>query len=450
MQIYIWTGVFLFAVLIPYCDGIIHYYNLINVLLFVSYAIVMWSTLGREEGYYSYGRLASTVFLYSIVFVGLYLQMSYFYTGDTFFWDYTDPYVYYNIDVKLIDHDVPFYEQPEWIEKNMGWDFSDWGASLAQMLFLNIVPSRYFLFFVQTVTGVAGAVMLFGIGKKIMSIDYAYIAALSYSLSSFSIYYYASFRKEIFMVLIVIASFWSFYQYMSSRNKMYMWLCIIITALLSFFRPEIIGLMLMGIASYYVGKRIDKKNAPYIMLLMMLAIGLSFSVIISMMNSLSEDVAKSENYVHASFFTVVVSSVGALIGPFPQMLQMGQDDMSQLPLYGPGLLLKFILFLAFWNGLVESLKKLEAAVFPLYFFTILEMLALSVWIDGLELRKAMPHISIFYLAAFWFINKYDKQVIEEERMPGLYPLKMVRPRIMLVGLAVLVFVSTFVWNTMRV
>lgn len=191
MQIYIWTGVLLFAVLIPYCDGTIHYYNLLNGTLFVSYAIMMWSAIGREESYYSYGRLASTVFIYSIVFVGLYLQMSYFYTGDTFYWDYTDPYVYYGIDMKLVDYDVPFYEQPEWIEKYKGWDASDWGASIAQTLFLKIIPSRYFLFFMQTIVGAIGAALMFGIGKKIMRIDYAYMSSLSYSISSFSIFYYA-------------------------------------------------------------------------------------------------------------------------------------------------------------------------------------------------------------------------------------------------------------------
>ena len=122
IHIYIWTGVLLFAVLIPYCDGTIHYYNLINLLLFVSFAIMMWSAIGREEDYYSYGRLAATVFIYSIVFVGIYLEMSYFYTGDTFFWDYTDPYAYYSMDVKFIDNEVSFDEQPAWMERDRDRD----------------------------------------------------------------------------------------------------------------------------------------------------------------------------------------------------------------------------------------------------------------------------------------------------------------------------------------
>lgn len=450
LHLYIWLGVLLLAVLIPYCDGSIHYYNLINVMLFVSYAIMLWTATGKKDDYYSNGRLASTVFIYSIVFVGLYLQMSYFYTDDTYYWDFTDPYAYACMDQKFIENEVSFLDQPTWLARDWGWGPSDWGASMSQTLFLKLIPSRYFLFFIQTSIGAIGAVLMFGIGKKIMRKDYAYMAALSYSISSFSIFYYSSYRKEIFMVLIVIAGFWSFYQYLSSRNKIYMWLCIIITVLMTFFRPAVLGLMVMGIASYYIGKRINKKNAPYIILILLMVIGLSISVIISKLSEFSDDLAKNENYIDTTPFGIVVSTIGVLIGPFPQMLQLGQVNMSQLPLYGPGLLLKYLLFLAFWNGFAISLKKQESIVFPLFFFTILEMIALAIMNDGLELRKAMPHICTFYIAAFWFISKYDERVIEEGQMPGLYPLKRVKPEMIFFGLALLVFFSTFVWNTMRI
>lgn len=450
MHMYIWIGVLLFAVLIPCCDGSIHYYNLINVLLFMSYAIVMWSAIGREEYYYTHGRLASTVFIYSFISVCLCLQMSYYYTGDTYYWDLTDPWAYITMDTKFVENDVSFFEQPEWLARERGWGPSDWGACMTQTLFLKLIPSRYFLFFIETVVGSIGAVIMFDFCKIIMRKDYAYMTALSYSISSFSIYYYASFRKEIFMVLIVIASFWSFYKYLSSRNKIYLWLCGIISAFMFFFRPAVLGLMIMGIGSYYIGKRINKKNAPYIILILVMAIGLSISVIISKLSSFSDDLAKNENYIDTTPFGILVSTIGVLIGPFPQMLQLGQVNMSQLPLYGPGLLLKYILFLAFWNGFIISLKKQESIVFPLFFFSILEMIALAIMNDGLELRKAMPHICTFYIAAFWFISKYDERVIEEGFMPGLYPLKKVKPEMMFFGLSALVFFSTIVWNTMRI
>lgn len=449
IYLFFFIGLLLYAFLIPYSPDTISYYNFINVVVFITNAMLLLWSMGRDESFYTYSRLGINVFLYSLTFVFLYLDVSFHYTENSFFWDYTDPYQYYGMDVKFIDNEVPFLEQPTWLEKNWNWGPSDWGASMTQTLFLQIIPSRYFLFFMQTAIGAIGATMMFGIGKKIMRIDYAYLAALTYSISSFSLYYYASFRKEIFMVLIVIASFWCFYQFLSSHNKIYVWLCGLITAIMFFFRPEVIGLMLVGIASYYISKKINKKNVPFIILLLLMVIGLAFSVIVSLLSSFSNDMANNENYVDTSTFGIIVSTVGVLVGPFPQMLQVGQSDMSQLPLYGSGLLLKYIFFLAFWNGVFVAVKKQEQEVFPLFVFTIMEMLALAVMNDGLELRKAMPHISIFYIVAFWFINKYDNCVLEEERMFGLYPLKKVKPDIMLIGLAMFVFFSTFVWNTMR-
>lgn len=448
-RIYIWTGIFLFSVLFPYCEDSISYYNFVNVLLFVTYAITLWCALGKNKEYYSYGRLFLTVFLYSILFVGIYLEMSYYYTGDTFYWDYTDPYAYATIDKNLVDKDIPLYEQADFISTTYDWGPADWGASISQTLFLRLIPSRYFLFFAQTIIGTVGALLMFSTCKKFMKIDYAYMAALSYSIASYSIYYYASFRKEISMVFIVIACFWSFYQYLENKKKPYLALTILIAIAMIFFRPAVMILMLAGISSYYIGKKINKNNARPILFLLFIVLALSFSVIFNILNSFSETLANSENYVDTSVFGVIVSALGVMIGPFPQLLILDSIKMSQLPLYGTGLLFKFFLFLAFWNGFVSCLKEKEEKVFPLYFFTLLEMLALAVWNDGLELRKAMPHISTFYMAAFWFISKYDERAAKEEKMPGLFPLPNIKPSIIMFGTTLFIFLSSFVWNTMR-
>jgi hypothetical protein len=282
-----------------------------------------------------------------------------------------------------------------------------------------------------------------------MQIEHAYMAALSYAIASFNIYYYASFRKEIFMVFIVIASFWSFYQYLERKSKVYFTLSILIAITMTFFRPAVMVLMLAGLSSYYIGKKINKNNARPILFLLFIVLSLSFSILYGILSSFSETLANSENYVDTSVFGVVVSAIGVMIGPFPQLLILDSIKMSQLPLYGTGLLFKFFLFLAFWNGFASCMKEKEEKVFPLYFFTLLEMLALAVWNDGLELRKAMPHISTFYMAAFWFISKYDERAAKEEKMPGLFPLPNIKPSIILFGTTLFIFLSSFVWNTMR-
>lgn len=449
IHIYILVGILLFSSLSLYCEDIISYYNFINILLFVSYSIIIWCGIGKYEEYYSYGRLGITVFCYSIIFEILLLDASFYYTGDSYYWDYTDPYVYAKVDNAIVESETSFIDQPALIQKLRGWGFDDWGASMAQSLFLGLIQSRYFLFISQTALGTVGAMLMFSFGKEIMRPAYAYMAALTYSISSFSIFYYASYRKEIFMVFIVIASFWTFYKFLSTQKKTYLILAIIITLILVFFRAAVTVLLWIGMMSYFGGRKINKDNAGPVVLVLFVVLAVSAPILLAKLNSFANELSRHENYIHTTKFNIIVSSIGVMIGPFPQMVQQGVKDMSQLPWYGPGLLLKFILFLAFWNGFVVCLKKWGVTILPLFVFTILEMLALAIMNDGLELRKAMPHISIFYMAAFWFLSVYDEHVEKERYAPALYPLPKAKPEIVLFGTALFVVFATFVWDTMR-
>jgi hypothetical protein len=450
IHLYIWTGIILFSALPFFCNDIISYYNFINILLFISYVIILWCSIGKNDEYYSYGRLGITVFCYSIIFVFMLLDASVYYSGDTFFWDYTDPYAYAQVARVIVDTETPFFDQPALIQKLWTWwDFQDWGASMTQSLFLNLIQSRYFLFISQTAVGAVGAMLMFGFGKEIMRPGYAYMAALSYSISSFSIFYYSSFRKEIFMVFIVISSFWAFYRYLTSKKSVFLILAFIITFLMIFFRGAVAGLMLIGMMSYFGGRKLNKDNARPVVFAVLAVLAVASPVLLAKLSSFADDLSRNENYVDTTPFGIVTSTVGVLIGPFPQLLQLGVTKMSQLPWYGPGLLLKFLLALAFWNGFVLCLKKWEVTILPLFVFTTFEMLALAIMNDGLELRKAMPHISTFYMAAFWFISKYDERVEKEQCVPTLYPLPKAKPERVLFGTALFVIFASFVWNTMR-
>ena len=185
------------------------------------------------------------------------------------------------------------------------------------------------------------------------------------------------------------------------------------------------------------------------MFVLLILVGLSFSFVADTADRYTAggDLSKNENYVGATKFSIMVSSVGVMIGPFPQLLQLGLTKVSQLPLYGSGLLFKFILFLAFWNGFVVCLKKRDAVALPLFVFTVLEMAALAVVNDGLELRKSLPHLATFYMAVFWFLSKYDEQTVKEDKMPALYPAPRVRPKFVLISLVTLIFLLSLVWNT---
>ncbi len=140
---YLYIGVLLYVVLLLQIPDSRNYYTLANIIQFVMYGMLLLWNIGRPEQYYTYGRLACVVFLFAIVGGVIYMNMSYYYAENVFFWDYADPWWYYKIDMKVIDKDVPVYEIPAFIEAVAppNWDYADWGAPLSQSIFLKIIPS---------------------------------------------------------------------------------------------------------------------------------------------------------------------------------------------------------------------------------------------------------------------------------------------------------------------
>lgn len=408
--------------------------------------LLLWN-IEREEQYYTYGRLGSMVFLFSFVVGILYLNISYYYAENVYFWDYNDPWAYYLLDKKIIDNDIPFYDIPDFIQSvHARWDYSDWGATLSQSFFLKIIPSKYFLYFSQVVLNTLGALMMFDTCRKIMHRQYAYLAALSFSTASFTIFYCVSFRKEIMMMFIVITSFWLFYKYIDKKRERFLILAFIASLFMVLFRPAVAALFWVAMFSYFLLDYWNKGRMFPIFFAIIIGVGLTFSLIFESINHYTDggDPTKSENYIGATPFSILTSTIGVLIGPFPQLVQIGIGHFTQLPLYGNGLLFKYLLFMAFWSGFVLCLRTRTATVLPLYVFCVLEMAALAVVNDGLELRKALPHIPTFYCAAFWFVSKYDKPT--EEKVGYPVPLK---PTSVFYLVVTIVFVSSLIWDTMR-
>lgn len=447
IYIFVLIGVFLYVFLFCFCDNIVNYYNYVNIVVFVMYSMLLMWSVEREENFYTFPRLGISVFVYSLFVVSLYLDLSFFYTNNSFFWDYTDPYVYFRMDEKLLNHEIPFVEMPAYIATTYGWGFDDWGANISQMLFLYLIPSRYFFFLMQIVLSSIGALFLFDICSKIMQKEHAYIAALSYSISSFTIYYLCSFRKENIMVFIILLCFWLFYRYLSSKKMSVLILAIVSTFPLLYFRPVIIALILVAFFSYFVSNNWGSSKMIPLLFVLIIVLVMAFSFIFETFNHYTAggDLSKNENYQDTSTFGIIVSAIGAMIGPFPQVFLLDIKDISQLPLYGSGLLFKLFLFVFFWVGFARVIKKRFSEVLPLYVFCVLEMILLAVLNDGLELRKALPHVAIFYIASFWYISKLDSEMATAGSTHYFIPY--IQTKNLHILIASFVFIASIFWNT---
>jgi hypothetical protein len=75
--------------------------------------------------------------------------------------------------------------------------------------------------------------------------------------------------------------------------------------------------------------------------------------------------------------------------------------------YTSGLVYRVLLSFPFWLGVFYIFKAKSEPLYPMVIFVLFEMSALAYLIDGLELRKALPHMPFVYIVAFWFLDKYD-------------------------------------------
>ena len=443
IQSYFVIGVALYLIIFFYWLDSFNYYNILNVATLLSYTYLLWISINKEEDYFTNRRLWLTVLVYSFVMVGLFLQMSYFYTGNTFLFSEGDARLYERASFLL--KDKGFVEALALLSRGATYD--DWGAPMSMAFLLKIVPNKLFVNICYILMNVIGALCLFSIGRNIkMSRKYAYMAALSYAISSYSIFFIGSFLKEEILCFLVIVSFYLLYQYNKNQNLLYLAVGGFTSSLIVFFRvPVAIFLWLSYASLLLLGNKGHIKRMLFAFLFItvyLLTVGLLEYSSTRYVNS--GDVTDSYQYVTTTLFQKVVSSLGALVGPFPTLFQISTVNFTQKPLFGAGLLFKFLLFYPYWKGFVYCMKIKAVEVYPLFLFTAMEMVGLCVVFDGLELRKAMPHIAIFFLAAFWFMDKFDTDVTEEIRSTPYY----YRSYLGLSVSTILVFVMTLTWNVL--
>ena len=442
LKSYILIGILLYAILFIYWRDSISFFNTINVFVFASYAFTLSFCLNKDESFYTNRNLIAITFLYSITFVILYMQLSDYYIGNTFIFSESDARYYERYS--FIMKDLSFSDALEYISRYWGYD--DWGAPMFMALMLKIVPSKLFVNFCYVMMNTIGAVCLFSIGKSIMSKQYAFFGTLAYSLSSYTMFFVSSYLKEEIMVFFVIVSMYMLYRYWERRNLLYLVSGGWISLLIIFFRPPVAIFVWVAYATLLLMGNKSNTIRVFFIILALSVIAIAANMIQYSADRYANggEIITSYMFTTTSMFQKLTLYAGALIGPFPQMIQYS-TELTYKSLYGAGLLFKFLLFFPFWKGLAYAVKSKSYEVYPLFIFALLEIIGLSIALDGLELRKALPHVPLFILAAFWFVDKYDEDADDTVQQTPYYVWTR-RELYVCIGV---VFIATLVWNTIK-
>jgi hypothetical protein len=323
------------------------------------------------------------------------------------------------------------------------YDFDDWGAFFGFSTLFRILPEKWFIHVVYCFIGSCSALLLFQTARNLMPRRYAYLSALAFAISSYTIVYHTLFLKETMMVFIVIAAFYFFYTYLRTRKTLYLCLSFLSAGLLMFYRIPTSLLLLFSFAFYFFWKH--RKNIIFQLLFVIggvAVVGTSYvqysyarylrggdvNVIVERKNNM----AKGGGIVNQ-----LADPLGALIGPFPSVV--AKDEITSISLNASGVLYRLLLVLPFAYGVFYAVKYQRTKLYPLLVFFLLSAIGVAVSVKGLEIRLTFPQLPAVYLFSFWFLAMCDY------RKTRLIPTKKI-----VYGWMVCVVFICILWNVRNI
>jgi hypothetical protein len=412
-KIYLLASILLYLTLSTKISGDYLLINLFALFSFISYFGMLELNRTMEIKFYNNTRLIVEVFLYAFLFVFMENLISYFYTDNFFVFSNSDAVFYHESVIEIID--MPFIDGMKHYLKGM--DFDDLGMILILYPLYYVSESNLMLNAFYIFVGILMALSLFSLSRQFMSRKYAFLASLSFSISSFMLFFHSIGLKESFMVMLVVVSFDFYYRFMIKKTILNLMIALMFIGMLMLFRPAVSAMIIGAIG---LGTLLSQKGGVGIKVVSFLIF--AFLIIIG-----DAILAEIDKYTTGGFDTLMEAREvqGMIIGgiPFTYAVNILSQSVGPLPtvisetkvltmLYTSGLIYRVLLAFPFWLGVIFIIKGKEAKLYPLIIFIIMEMTALTFLMDGLELRKALPHIPIVFVVAFWFLNQYDMKKIQ--------------------------------------
>ena len=407
--------IFLFSFLLC-LNTSFNYSSGVSVITFFSYIFIIYGSLNKDESYYSSCRLLLTVFIYTLLILCLFWTISLMYDGDTYLFTKTDAFLYERISMRAIQ--MPFLESVIYIFSK--YSFDDCGAFLVMIPILKIISNKLFLNFVYILMGVITAQAVFNIGRRIMDNKYAYLAALTFSTASFTIYFHGTFLKETGFIMFITLLFNSLYKYIERENVKSLLLVVLYSVIICLFRPAVTAIIWLGIITYFFLANKGSSRLLIVISILFVCI-ISFASIITIMNrytangdfsylisSLGENERTkgiSKNFLYGLMFVI------SLTGPYPKILCTIDNYVTAC--YGPGLLFKLFLTIPFYYAVWKIIKEKYIHLIPLVSFVIIECVLAAVTRKAFEVRITYPHLAMYFLISYWsfYITKDSEKEI---------------------------------------
>ena len=400
-----------------------------NLFLALSFFLLVETINHKPLGFFTKKNLSFIVFLYSLIGVAVINAVSYYYNDNFFAFSEVDALFYHREALKLKGF-LFFNEGLSSFLKNE--ILEDFGAVFIVSTIYRIYDSNLLVNLFFIVLGVFTSISLFEIGRSFLTKKFAFLASLSFSVSSFTIWFSSSGLKEIVLIFIVVSIYKYYYRFIEKKRGMdLIWLSLFLISL-TFFRPVIIFFCLGSfLISVLMSKKISFSSIIYISVILLTVFYFSSTIWQHANRFLVEgdtdrflESKESTNMVKGGVgFTYFVNFVSSLLGPFPSF---NPTDKLLLSFYSGGLLYRVLLSLSFIYGIYIVLKTKMLQAYPILLFVLFEMISLVLILEALELRKSLLHFPFIFILSFIMIEKYQlvNGINSSSRISSYYPKAM--------------------------
>ncbi|MDB3868482.1 hypothetical protein N9263_00295 [Candidatus Marinimicrobia bacterium] len=371
--------------------------------------MILKSQISKERTFYTSRRLALIIFGVGLFFITVNNFISFVYNQNYFVFSEVDAGVYHNESIIMsmkYFQDSVYYFLDYWALEDLGSVLII--SSLYRIIASNLIVNLFYLG-ISIFTGLA----MFRIAQYLMQRKYAYYSALTFSISSFYIWFNSSGLKESIMIFLTIQAFLQYYHFMNSKSLKYIFSMLPFLLALMLFRPAIVFLFIGSILLAFMLGR--KRSIIELSVVLVLITGLiiNYSYLDAIINRFIGiggvarmiEIKELDGMVKGSVqFTYMVNILAGLIGPLPTLLP---NTKPLLSFYAPGLIYKSLISVPFWLGIITVYRRNIFSYYPIALFVILESASLILILEGLELRKSLPHFPFIYLVSFGFMSYLD-------------------------------------------
>ncbi len=368
----------------------------------VTFFLVVISAFNYKGNYTRY--LVISNLLVGYMFVGLFNYLYYYHTGAFFEYTGSDSTMYHAESLKASKSGL--IEGVSDFIKYTKYGISDAGMIVYQSFLYKIIGHPLFPRFINVLVNTITVIYLFKISKEFVSMKLAFITALIYGLSSYTIYFQSSGLKETIFIFFIVLSYYYYYKVIYEGQFRYFINLGLVIGILFFFRIPVTIFVLLSFAlveAFRMSYSVKKLALGVLVIISFLGFAIyNFEIIIWYF--LREDQAIVSLY--SGTFYQTLSLFAGFYGPLPTIIPaIGSEDVA---MYGSGLIVKAFLSSYFIYAIYIVIKDKNHFLIAILVFCLLHIVSLIFLGRAFKVRYVIPYLPFFFLLSAYAFNNLQR------------------------------------------